>query len=233
MSLGKSVIGSLSVLVGAGLVAGCGAAHDPASTPSPLNSATSSGVPAPAAPATYDIGRIGAAKGAVPAGFDPTDIPADAVSQQNMDAPWVGGLSGAAPAVVAPAQCAALLRPLGPVGVGARAQGFVGGQDGHMIVVMAAQSDKPAGAITAAGCDHITVTSPGSGSISVDRLAGPDIPGVPTVGLRAQGSTAGKTMDESTYTAALGDRTIVVVQGDVDPAVAADVLAKAVAAVRG
>jgi hypothetical protein len=36
-----------------------------------------------------------------------------------------------------------------------------------------------------------------------------------------------------TYTAALGDQTIVVVQGRVDPPVAADVLGKAAAALRG
>ena len=102
-----------------------------------------------------------------------------------------------------------------------------------MLVVMAAQSDHPAAEITRAGCEHITVTSPDGVSATVEQVPGPDIAGVKTAGLQAHVSTGGRTTDEVTYTAALGDRTIVVVQGDVDPPVAADVLGKAVTALRG
>jgi len=112
MSHGISAIGSLAVLVGAGLLAGCGT-HDKTPAPASGTSAQASSASTPAAPAHYDISRIGAAKAALPAGFDATDVPADTVSEDQLDAPGVGGLSTAAPSVVDPAPCAVLLKPLG------------------------------------------------------------------------------------------------------------------------
>jgi hypothetical protein len=231
MSHGKYIIGSLAVLVGATVVVGCGT-HDKASTSGAAPSAASATSSSPAAPANYDISRIGAVKEAL-SGYDAMDLPVDTVEQKQLDAPGVGALSTAPPSVVTPAECAVLLKPLAPVGVGARAQGLMADKSPHTIVVMAAQSDKPATEIGRAGCEHITITAPDGVNASIDQVPGPDIPGVKTVGLRAHVITPDRTTDESTYTAALGDRTIVVVQGDVDQAMAAAVLGKAATALRG
>lgn len=236
MNLGKCLVGSVVSVATAGLVAGCGG-HDkaPASSSSAA-SPTSSAAPSSAtkaAPATYDIARVSTAKSALPPGFDADDIPADTVNEQQMDAAGIGGLSAAPPTVVTPPECAVTLKPFGPVGVGAKAHGFMATQGQHMIVVMAAQSDKPAADISRSGCDHITATSPNGVNATVEQIAGPDIPGVKSVGRQAHVTADGKTIDEVTFTAALGDKTIVVVQGDVPAATMSDVLVKAVAAMQG
>ncbi|CAM5735446.1 hypothetical protein MAUB1S_04433 [Mycolicibacterium aubagnense] len=53
-----------------------------------------------------------------------------------------------------------------------------------------------------------------------------------TIGVRAHITTGGKAIEEITYTAVMGDKTVAVVQADIDPQVAKDVLVKTVAALK-
>ena len=216
--------------------AGCSEHKDgQQAAPASSSSSTAAGSSTAAVPATYDITKISGAKGNLPPGFEADDIPADTVSQEQMDAAGIGGLGTAPTTVVTPPECAAVLKPFAPVGIGARAHGFMAtqGQGQHIIVVMAAQSDKPAAPISHAGCDHFTAQSASGVSATVEQVPGPSIPGVPTAGHLAHVTADGKTIDEMTFTAALGDKTIEVVQGDLPAATMSDVLGKAVAALRG
>ena len=116
---------------------------------------------------------------------------------------------------------------------GAKTAGFIGSnQEGHTVIVMAAEADKTVGELGHAGCDHITVDSTDGVTATVERVAGPDIAGAKTMGVQAHITANGKAIEETTYTAVLGDKTVAVVQADVDPQVAKDLLVKAVAAIK-
>jgi len=231
MSHGKHLVGTLVLVLGAGAAAGCGEHKSNQQAVTSSASVTSSATKAaPVHYDHYDIAKISAVKNALPQGFAATDIPPDTVSQERLDAPGIGGMTAVAPDVVAPPQCGVVLKPLGRLGVGAKSQGFIANQDQRMVVVMAAQSDKPAQA-GPDGCDHVTVTSPDGVSGTVERGPGPAIEGAQTTALTAQTNSGGQS--DTMYTALIGDRTLVVVQGEVEPEVAADLLGKAVAALRG
>lgn len=220
MSVEKYLVGPLVVLAGAALVAGCG------------GSDSTSGGGSQAA-AKYDISKVGGAKSSLPPGFDPMDLERDTVTQEKLDAPGVGALSTTPPSVVIPAECASLLKPLAPAGVGAKTAGFIGSdQEAHTIIVMAAEADKTVGELGHSGCDHITVDTTDGVTATVERVPGPDIAGAKTMGVQAHITTGGKAIEETTYTAVMGDKTVAVVQADIDPQVAKDVLVKTVAALR-
>jgi len=234
MDQGKYLVGALIMVFGAA-AAGCAEHKDSQQATASSSSSTAAGTPTAAAPATYDIAKVGGAKGNLPPGFEADDIPADTVSQDQMDAAGIGGLSTAQTTVVTPPECAAVLKPFAPVGIGARAHGFMAtqGQGQHIVVVMAAQSDKPAAPISHSGCDHFTAQSASGVNATVEQVPGPSIPGVPTVGHQAHVTADGKTIEETTFTAALGDKTIVVVQGDMPAETMSDLLRKAVTALQG
>ncbi|MDR3664304.1 MAG: DUF5642 family protein [Mycobacterium sp.] len=217
MTVAKYLIGPAVVASSAVLIAGCGG----------------SGSKPGEAAAKYDITRVGAVKSSLPAGFDQFDIPKGTVTQDKLDAPGVGGLTTTPPAAVNPPECASMIKPLAPAGVGAETEGFVGSQDAHTIVVMAAKAAKTVGELGHSGCDHITVDSPDGISATVDRIPGPDIPGAQTMGVQAHITANAKNTQETTYTAVMGDRTVAVVQADIDPQVAKDLLGKVVAALKG
>lgn len=217
--------------------AGCSSGGDRGSTTPPAASSTTTHTTtATAPPNEYDISRIGAMQASLPAGFDATSIPRATLSQEQIDAPGVGGLSSAPPATVDPPACAATLKPLGAVGVGGDSEGFIATTGPHIIVVMAARAPHPfTTPIDQIGCEHVSVTSPDGISGTVDRIPGPDIPGAKTVGAQAHLTMPGadSITDEYTFTATLGDRTVAVVQGDTDPALLRDILTKAVATLQG
>lgn len=227
------IVAALPLITLAGFIVGCGA-HDDGKTapPTSAGSATS----AAAAPAkNVDIARIGTVQSSLPAGYDAIPLPPKTITQEQLDAPGIAALSADPPAVVDPAACAIALKPLGAVGVGGTAEGFVGSKDASTIVVMAATAKDKAGKISQAGCDHFTVTSPHGPNGTIDRIPGPDIAGVETVGAKAHVDAQGLPVptEEYTFTAAVGDRTILVVQGDSDPDGLKKILEKAVAAVQG
>ncbi len=220
MSVEKYLVGPVVVLSAASLIAGCGGSDG------------KSGSGGQAA-AKYDISKVGGAKSSLPAGFDPLDLEPDTVTQEKLDAPGVGALTTTPPSVVTPAECASLLKPLAPAGVGAKTVGFIGSnQEGRTVIVMAAEAAKNAGELGRPGCDHITVDTTDGVTATVDRVPGPDIAGAKTLGVQAHITANGKAIEESTYTAVLGDKTVAVVQADVDPQVAKDLLVKAVAAMK-
>ncbi|MGB8403867.1 MAG: DUF5642 family protein [Mycobacterium sp.] len=219
MTIGKSLIWPVTLV--SVLVAGCGDHGDKA------------GAPSSGASGNYDIAKVMSVKSSLPAGFQSIDIPRAVVSPDQLDAPGVGALSVGPPSTVTPPECAVLLKPFGAVGAGADATGFVADQADKSIVVMAATAAKTAGPITQAGCDHITVTSPDGVTGAIDSVPAPAIKDVPTAGLLARVTAVGKTTEQTTFYAALGDRTVVVVQGDLTAEVAADLLSKAVAALQG
>ncbi|WP_071287019.1 DUF5642 family protein [Mycolicibacterium llatzerense] len=219
MNVEKYLVGPVVVLSGVALIAGCGGSDGKSGTSQ--------------AAAKYDISKVGGVKSSLPAGYDPMDLEQDTVTQEKLDAPGVGALTTTPPSVVTPAECASLLKPLAPAGVGAKAEGFVGSnQEGHTIIVVAAEAAKNAGELGHAGCDHITVDTTDGVTATVDRVPGPDIAGAKTMGVQAHISANGKSIEEATYTAVMGDKTVAVVQADIDPQVAKDLLVKVVAALK-
>lgn len=223
MNVEKYLVGPLGlatvVLAGAALIAGCGGSDGKSGNGQ--------------AAAKYDIAKVGSAKSSLPPGYDPMDLEADTVTQEKLDAPGVGALTTTPPSVVTPAECASLLKPLAPAGVGAKTAGFIGSnQDGNTVIVMAAEAAGTVGELGHAGCDHITVDSTDGVTATVERVPGPDIAGAKTMGVQAHITANGKAIEETTYTAVLGDKTVAVVQADVDPQVAKDLLVKAVAAIK-
>ncbi len=219
MNVEKYLVGPVVVVVGAALLAGCG------------GSDSKSG--GSEAAAKYDISKVGGAKSSLPPGFDPMDLERDTVTQEKLDAPGVGALTTTPPSVVTPAECASLLKPLAPAGVGAKTAGFIGSdQEAHTIIVMAAEADKTVGELGHSGCDHLTVDTTDGVTATVERVPGPEIAGAKTMGVQAHITANGKAIEETTYTAVLGDKTVAVVQADIDPQVAKDVLVKTVAAMK-
>lgn len=219
MSVVKYLVGPVALLSTAALIAGCGGSDGKSGESN--------------AAAKYDISKVGSAKGSLPAGYDPMDLEQDTVTQEKLDAPGVGALTTTPPSVVTPAECASMLKPLAPAGVGAKTTGFIGNnQEAKTIIVVAAEAEKNVGELGHPGCDHFTVDSTDGVTATVDRVPGPDIAGAKTMGVQAHITAGGKTTEETTYTAVLGDKTVAVVQADIDPQVAKDVLVKVVAALK-
>jgi len=220
MNVEKYLVGPVAVLSGAALIAGCGGSDGKSGSGSQ-------------AAAKYDISKVGSAKSSLPPGYDPMDLEADTVTQEKLDAPGVGALTTMPPSVVTPAECASLLKPLAPAGVGAKTVGFIGSnQEAHTIIVIAAEAANAVGELGHAGCDHLTVDSTDGVTATVERVPGPDIAGAKTMGVQAHIIANGKAIEEATYTAVLGDKTVAVVQADIDPQVAKDLLVKAVTAMK-
>lgn len=219
MSVAKYLVGPVVMVAGAALLAGCGGSDSKSGSSQ--------------AAAKYDISKVGGAKSSLPPGFDPMDLERDTVTQEKLDAPGVGALTTTPPSVVTPAECASLLKPLAPAGLGAKTAGFIGSdQEAHTIIVMAAEADKTVGELGHSGCDHLTVDTTDGVTATVERVPGPDIAGAKTMGVQAHITADGKAIEETTYTAVMGDKTVVVVQADIDPQVAKDVLVKTVAAMK-
>lgn len=219
MSVEKYLFGPVVMVAGVALLAGCGGSDSKSGSSQ--------------AAAKYDISKIGGAKSSLPPGFDPMDLERGTVTQEKLDAPGVGALTTTPPSVVTPAECASLLKPLAPAGLGAKTAGFIGSdQEAHTIIVMAAEADKTVGELGHSGCDHLTVDTTDGVTATVERVPGPDIAGAKTMGVQAHITANGKAIEETTYTAVMGDKTVAVVQADIDPQVAKDVLVKAVAAMK-
>ncbi len=219
MSVEKYLFGPVVMVAGVALLAGCGGSDSKSGSSQ--------------AAAKYDISKVGGAKSSLPPGFDPMDLERGTVTQEKLDAPGVGALTTTPPSVVTPAECASLLKPLAPAGLGAKTAGFIGSdQEAHTIIVMAAEADKTVGELGHSGCDHLTVDTTDGVTATVERVPGPDIAGAKTMGVQAHITANGKAIEETTYTAVMGDKTVAVVQADIDPQVAKDVLVKAVAAMK-
>lgn len=223
----------VAALGGGFTIAGCGHSTNLA----PVDSVVP---PSPAAQtseaAPYDISRVDAVKDDFPAGFTAQANPAKTLEQPDIDG---SGIVAFTDARVDPPQCRSVVIPpyVDPT-VGTRAAGVIAqGDQGNMYVV-ALQSPNPvAVADDPAGCGRISLSGSAQATGNVERIPAPGIAGVTTTGVKL-------TVDEPEadpdylYTAALDDRTSVVVMGSADATLdpqrlMSDLLVKAVSAVRG
>ncbi|WP_235653626.1 DUF5642 family protein [Mycolicibacter icosiumassiliensis] len=229
----------LLAALGAGVtLAGCGtstevtpagpaASQPPAAEPSPASSPP---------PAPYDISRVDAVSGDFPQGFAPQAHPAKTLGQADIDGSAVAAFTSAQ---VDPPQCrSVVIPPYADPTVGTEAAGVIGqGDQGNMYVV-ALRSPNPVATVPdPAGCDRISLSGSSEATGTVERIPAPAIDGVTTTGVKLSVSDPEEDPDYL-YTAALDDRTSVVVMGSADEQLdpqrlMSDLLVKAVSAVRG
>lgn len=203
----------------------------------------------PAAPAGYDITRIDAVANDFPPGFAVTTGLAKTLDDEAIRH---AGIHVLTEATLDPPQCLAAIVPpyadltAGTVAAGVTANGARGGI--HVIALRLPQpvtADPPP-----SGCDRVQVTS-AKMTGTAHRITVPAIEGVPTTGVKLIESAKDDDYvftdgadhlidDDPDYllTAAVDDRTVIVIRGAVDdalnpPQVFSDLLVKAVAAVRG
>lgn len=217
--------------VGATL-AGCGSSAEV----TPAGSAAPQSPVAQPSPAPYDISRIGAVVDDFPQDFTAQAHPAKTLGQSDIDGSAVAAFTNA---VVDPPQCrSVVIPPYVDPKVGTEAAGVIGqGDQGNMYVVALRSPEPIAPAPDPAGCDRISLSGSPEASGSVERVAAPAIAGVTTTGVKL--SVADPEADpDYLYTAALDDRTSVVVMGsaaeELDPQrLMSDLLVKSVSAIQG
>ncbi|BBX34438.1 hypothetical protein MMAG44476_28764 [Mycolicibacterium mageritense DSM 44476 = CIP 104973] len=209
-------------------VSGCGADAPEA----PTGSSPAASAPAVEPAGGYDITRIHELQNQFPPGYTVKPLPPITLTQEQVD--QLGGLSGAMPFTFDPPHCDTMLKPV-PATAGARSEGL-DAQGVEPITVIAVQSPTPARSEVGAGCDHVSVRSPGVAEGTVERIAGPDISGADTMGVRIHLNVnlkqTTRSMDRYTFVATLSPTTAVVVQGDANADVLQDLLTKSVAALR-
>lgn len=227
--LAGRMVARMIVVLGAGAaLAGCD------------DSAAGSGVPQSAAAAPtatpYDISKIEAVKDDFPAGFTAEAHPVKTLEQGDIAG---SGAAAFIDAGVDPPQCRSVVIPTyTDPKAGAQAAGVIGqGDQGNMYVIALRSPDPVAAEDVPAGCDRVTLSGSPEATGSVERIPAPDIAGVTTTGVKliAEGSD---DEPDYLYTAALDDRTSIVVMGSADQQLApqqlmSDLLVNAVAAVRG
>ncbi|MGB3476065.1 MAG: DUF5642 family protein [Mycobacterium sp.] len=217
--------------VGATL-AGCGASTEVA----PAGPVASQPPAAEPSPAPYDISRVGAVADDFPQGFTAQAHPAKTLGQSDIDGSAVAAFTDAQ---VDPPQCRSVVIPpyVDPT-VGTEAAGVIGqGDQGNMYVVALRSPNPVAAESEPAGCDRISLAGSPEATGTVERIPAPAIAGATTTGVKL--SVANPEEDpDYLYTAALDERTSVVVMGSADEQLdpqrlMSDLLVKAVAAVRG
>ncbi|MEZ0366157.1 DUF5642 family protein [Mycobacterium sp. pUA109] len=230
---------AVSLLIAAGVsvtLAACGDAQEstPASSstqPQPSSPAATSAAPA----VDYDIARVDNVKDDFPAGFNPQAEQAKTLSQADIDGSGINAFTGAQ---VDPPQCRSLIiPPYAEPSVGSQAAGIRGEGDQGNIDVVALKLPQPIKATPPpAGCDQVTLSGSPEASGTAQPVPAPTIAGVTTSAAKLSVNSGDDP--DYVYTAALDDRTTVVVMGGTDPdlnpeQVMSDLLVKAVAAVRG
>lgn len=217
------------------LLAGCGG-HDtgPAGISGAPPSEPAAVSPAAEPPGGYDISRIATLADAFPAGYTVTELPRTTLTQEQADS--AGGLGGSFPMTFDPPYCNTMLKAPHVV-AGSQSQGLLAAGP-QQITVMVAQSAEPnSDTLLGGGCDHVTVKIADMGQGSMDRLPGPEIPGVITAGVQAHIDMsmggAGQSIDRTVFFAGLSDKTGIMVMGESDPKLLADLLVKGVDALRG
>ncbi|ORA36171.1 hypothetical protein BST20_15700 [Mycobacterium branderi] len=192
-------------------------------------------VPAAAAPAAYDIGRVDNVKDDFPAGFAPQAEPPKALAQHDIDS---SGITAFTKAQIDPPQCRAMVIPPNvEPSVGAQAAGVRGEGDQGNIYVVALRLPQPVPAgQAAAGCDRVTLSGDPQATGTAERIPAPHIDGLNTTGVKLSADASDDP--DYIYTAALDDQTSVVVMGSTDTQLnpqqlLSDLLVKATSAVRG
>lgn len=232
LSVKPGLVLAAALGVGATL-AGCGASTEVAPAASPVASQNPAAEPSPA---PYDISRVGAVADDFPQGFTAQAHPAKTLGQSDIDGSAVAAFTDAQ---VDPSQCRSVVIPpnVDPT-VGTEAAGVIGqGDQGNMYVVALRSPNPVAVEAEPAGCDRISLAGSPEATGTVERIPAPAIAGVTTTGVKL--SVEGPEEDpDYLYTAALDDRTSVVVMGSADAQLdpqrlMSDLLIKAVSAVRG
>lgn len=224
----------MTVLGVAAIFAGCDRSVESA----PAGSAAPRPAAAPAAQdaAAYDISRVDAVKDDFPAGFAVQAHPAKTLGEQDIAGSAVAAFTDA---TVEPPQCrSVVIPPYVDPKAGTEAAGVIGqGDQGNMYVVALRSPNPIAAGDDPAGCDRISLSGSPEATGTVDRIPAPAIAGVTTTGVKL--SVADPEEDpDYLYTAALNDRTSIVVMGSADrqldpQRLMSDLLVKAAAAVRG
>lgn len=196
------------------------------------SSATSA---AAAAHTAYDISRVDNVKDDFPPGFPAQPQPSKTLSQQDIDSSGITAFTGAQ---VDPPQCrSVLIPPNAEPAVGAQAAGIRGEGDQGSIYVVALRLPRSAPASQPpAGCDRVTVSGSAQASGTAERIPAPSIAGATTTGAKLSVNAAEDP--DYVFTAALDDRTSVIVMGSTDAQLnpqqlLSDLLVKAASAVRG
>lgn len=231
---GHRMSGAVSVAaLGVGMtLAGCG-------QPSEAGVAGSAAPASPAAESAavpYDISRVDAVRDDFPAGFTAEAHPAKTLGEQDIVGSGVMAFTGAR---VDPPQCRSVIIPayVEPT-VGAQAAGVIAQGDQGSMYVVALRSPNPVAVQEApAGCDRVSLSGSAQATGTVERVRPPEIADVTTTGVRLTVDDPEQGPDYL-YTAALDDRTSIVVMGSADAALdpqrlMSDLLVKAVGAVRG
>lgn len=225
----------MSISASAALLAGCGQATEPSPSGAP-SSAPSSVQHATTAPASYDISRVDNVRDDFPAGFTVQAHPAKTLQQQDIDSSSLTAFTGAQ---VDPPQCRpAVIPPYADPVVGTEAAGVRAEGDRGNIYVVALRSPTPNPVSQPPpGCDRMSLSGSPEATGTVERIPPPDVAGVTTTGVKMTGADPQDEPDYL-YTAALDDRTTIVVMGSADEQLdpqklLADLLVKATSAVRG
>ncbi|WP_234787506.1 DUF5642 family protein [Mycolicibacter sinensis] len=227
-AVGRRGLAVVAALGAGAALAGCGPGAEP-------DSAT----PRPAAAeqaARYDISRVDAVKDDFPAGFTAAAHPAKTLGEQDIAGSGVAAFTDAR---VDPPQCRSVVIPrYADPTVGTQAAGVIAqGDQGNMYVVALRSPNPVAAGDDPAGCDRISLSGSPQATGTVERLPGPGIAGATTTGAKLTVEDPQEDPDYL-YTAALDDRTSIVVMGSADAQLdpqrlMSDLLVKAVAAVRG
>jgi len=217
--------------VGATL-AGCGASTEV----TPAGPVASQPPAAEPSPAPYDISRVDAITDDFPQGFTAEAHPAKTLGQSDIDGSAVAAFTDAQ---VDPPQCrSVVIPPYADPTVGTEAAGVIGqGDQGNMYVVALRSPNPVAAAADPEGCDRISLSGSPEATGTVERIPAPAIAGASTTGVKLSVADPAEDPDYL-FTAALDERTSVVVMGSADAQldpqrVMSDLLVKAVAAVRG
>jgi hypothetical protein len=229
-------IASLLAALGVGVsLAACGQSTEQPPTNSPAAPPESASNTPAASPGAYDISRVQNIQKDFPAGFDVEAHPAKTLSKQDVEDSKLTALTEAR---MDPPQClAAVIPPYADPSVGTEAAGARADGDQGSIQVVAFRSPEPIPVSPPpAGCERVTI----SGSDvtgTAESVPAPHIEGVTTTAVKL--ATEGEDEEpEYIFTAALNDRTSVVVRGGADSELnpqqlMSDLLVKATAAVRG
>lgn len=220
MAVTTRLASALAALGVGATLAGCGQAADPGRGSEP----------------GYQIGRVDRVTDDFPAGFAVDAHPAKTLDQQDIDGSGITAFTGAA---VDPPQCrSAVIPPYADPVVGTAAAGVHAEGDRGNIYVVALRSPaaRPADQ-SPSGCDRVALSGSSEATGTAERIAAPEIGGVTTTGVKMNvGDPQGEP--DYVYTAALDDRTSIVVMGSADAQLdpqrlMSDLLVKATAAVSG
>lgn len=184
----------------------------------------------------YDISRVDAVQDDFPAGFTTQANPAKTLGRQDIDG---SGVVAFTDAQVDPPQCRPVVIPpyVDPT-VGTQAAGVIAqGDQGNMYVVALRSPNPVAVGNDPVGCDHVSLSGSAQVTGTVERIPAPGVAGATTTGVKLTVDDPEADSDYL-YTAALDDRTSIVVMGSADTQLdpqrlMSDLLVKAVSAVRG